>query len=51
MFGTIKVTKAVLPHMRERRKGTLVFVSSINGFVGHPAVGPYSASKHALEGM
>lgn len=50
VFGTIKVTKPVLSHMRTRNQGTLVFVSSLNGFVAHPTVGPYSASKHALEG-
>lgn len=50
VFGTIKVTKSVLPHLRSRRQGIMVFISSLNGFVGHPAVGPYSASKHALEG-
>lgn len=50
VFGTIKVTKAVLPYLRVRRQGTMVFISSINGFIGHPGVGPYSASKHALEG-
>lgn len=51
VFGTIKVTKALLPHLRERGQGTMVFVSSLNGFVGHPGAGAYSASKHALEGM
>lgn len=51
VFGTIKVTKAVLPYLRAKKQGTMVFISSINGFVAHPGVGPYSASKHALEGM
>ena len=50
VFGTIKVTRAVLPYMRRRREGTVVVVSSLTGWVGQPAVGAYAASKHALEG-
>jgi NAD(P)-dependent dehydrogenase (short-subunit alcohol dehydrogenase family) len=50
VFGTIKVTKAMLPHMRTRKQGTMVFVTSLTGFVGHPTVGAYAASKHAVEG-
>jgi NADP-dependent 3-hydroxy acid dehydrogenase YdfG len=50
VFGTIKVTKALLPQMRERRSGTVVFISSLNGQVGHACDGAYTASKHALEG-
>lgn len=51
VFGPIKVTKALLPHLRARGQGTIVFVSSLNGFVGHPVTGAYAGSKHALEGM
>jgi NAD(P)-dependent dehydrogenase (short-subunit alcohol dehydrogenase family) len=50
-FGIVKTTKAVLPLMRKQsQKGVVVFIGSLSGWVGHPGVGAYSASKHALEG-
>ncbi|KAI1380531.1 NAD(P)-binding protein [Hypoxylon crocopeplum] len=51
VFGAFKVTRAVLPHLRERRSGTAVFISSLSGWYGHPFVGPYAGSKFALEGL
>lgn len=51
VFGTYKVTRAILPHFRERRSGTMVFISSLSGWHGHPFVGPYAGSKFALEGL
>lgn len=50
VFGPHKVTAALLPHFRERRAGTNVFISSLSGLVGHPLTGPYASSKFALEG-
>lgn len=50
VFGSIKVTRAVLPHLRERRSGTMVFIGSLSGWHGHPFVGAYAGSKFALEG-
>ncbi|KAF4341542.1 oxidoreductase yusZ [Fusarium beomiforme] len=51
VFGPIKVTRALLPHMRERRSGTMVFISSLSGWVGHMLTGAYAGSKFALEGV
>ncbi|KAJ9142939.1 putative oxidoreductase YusZ [Pleurostoma richardsiae] len=51
VFGTIKVTKAVLPHLRQRKEGVLVFIGSRSGWCGDPFCGPYSGSKFALEGL
>lgn len=51
VFGVIRVTQAVLPHMRERRKGRILMMSSVSGFVTAPTQGPYSASKHAIEAI
>ncbi|KAH7413980.1 hypothetical protein DE146DRAFT_14094 [Phaeosphaeria sp. MPI-PUGE-AT-0046c] len=51
VFGTIKVTKAILPHFRERKTGTMVFISSLSGWVGHPGCSAYAGSKFALEGI
>src|SRR6267143_22930 len=50
-FGVVRVTQAVLPHMRERRRGRILMMSSVSGFVTPPTQGAYSASKHAMEGL
>jgi len=50
-FGVIRVTQAVLPQMRERRKGRILMMSSVSGFVTAPTQGAYSASKHAIEAL
>ncbi|PLB50103.1 NAD(P)-binding protein [Aspergillus steynii IBT 23096] len=49
-FGPMNLTRALLPHLRTRRTGTIIFMSSIAGWLGVAAGGPYSASKFALEG-
>lgn len=47
-FGTLALTQAVLPLLRARGSGRVVFVGSISGRLTPPLLGPYSASKHAL---
>lgn len=49
-FGTLNVTRAVLPYMRERRSGHVMQMSSSHAWGGGPGIGMYSASKCALEG-
>jgi NAD(P)-dependent dehydrogenase (short-subunit alcohol dehydrogenase family) len=50
-FGVLRVTQAVAPHMRERKQGRIVMMSSVSGFVTAPTQGAYSSSKFALEAM
>jgi NAD(P)-dependent dehydrogenase (short-subunit alcohol dehydrogenase family) len=51
VFGILRTSKAVLPHMRAQRFGRIVNVSSVLGFLPAPYMGLYSAAKHAVEGM
>lgn len=51
IFGVLRVTQAVLPHMRERRQGRILMLSSVAGIMTPPLYGAYSSSKHALEAL
>ena len=50
-FGTVALTKAVLPSMLARRSGHIVPITSVIGYVGVPLRSAYAASKHALHGF
>ena len=49
-LGMARMTRTVLPHMREQKFGRIVNFSSINGLLGIPFQSAYTASKHAIEG-
>lgn len=49
-FGLIRMTRAVLPHMRERRSGRIINMGSVLGFLSMPYGALYAATKHAVEG-
>jgi NAD(P)-dependent dehydrogenase (short-subunit alcohol dehydrogenase family) len=49
-WGVMRMCKAVLPSMRERKQGTIVNISSIAGLNALPTMGVYAGSKWALEG-
>jgi NAD(P)-dependent dehydrogenase (short-subunit alcohol dehydrogenase family) len=51
VFGLAAVIRAVLPGMRARRRGHIVNISSVGGFVGFAGSGYYAATKHAVEGL
>ncbi|WP_100344429.1 SDR family NAD(P)-dependent oxidoreductase [Compostimonas suwonensis] len=51
LFGALWVTKAVVPHLRERGSGHIIQVSSIGGINAYANLGLYHASKWGLEGF
>ena len=50
LFGLARVTKAVLPYMREKESGLIINISSVLGETYGPLAGWYLSTKHALEG-
>lgn len=50
VFGLVRVTQALLPHIR-RTQGRIVNISSVSGLASPPYLGPYSASKFAVEAL
>lgn len=51
VFGVQRVNRAVLPYMREKGSGLIIYVSSLLGRMTIPFYGPYNASKWALEAL
>ena len=51
VFGWHELTNLVLPSMKARNIGRVIYISSVLGFVAMPFRGPYVASKFAIEGL
>lgn len=51
VFGLLKVTRAVLPHMRRQRSGHVINISSIGGYASHAGWGVYCSTKFAVEAL
>lgn len=51
VFGAVAMMKAVLPFMRERRRGHILNITSMGGFITMPGITYYCGSKFALEGI
>lgn len=49
-FGLVRMTLAVIPHMRQQGSGRIINISSVLGFLPAPYMALYAASKHAVEG-
>ncbi|CAN7732180.1 oxidoreductase [Paraburkholderia hospita] len=49
-FGIVRMTRAVLPHMRQRGSGRIINIGSVLGFLPMPYMALYSATKHAVAG-
>lgn len=50
-FGTLAVTKSVLPYMLQQKSGSIMTMTSLAGKIGIPMRSAYAASKHALHGF
>ncbi|KUO14591.1 oxidoreductase [Streptomyces dysideae] len=51
VFGVMRMTKAVLPHMRAQGGGRIINVSSVLGLIPQPFMALYVSAKHAIEGL
>jgi len=51
VFGLMNVTRALLPHFRQRRQGTIINIASIGGRIGFPLYSLYNSTKFAVEGF
>ncbi|MHC6224421.1 oxidoreductase [Pseudomonas sp. X10] len=51
VFGAVAMMKAVLPYMRQRRRGHILNITSMGGFITMPGIAYYCGSKFALEGI
>lgn len=51
VYGVMNVTKAILPHFRSKRKGTIINTTSMGGLITFPLYSVYHSTKWALEGF
>jgi short-subunit dehydrogenase len=49
-LGIVRMTRAVVPHMRQKRSGRIINIGSVLGFLPMPYMALYSATKHAVAG-
>src|SRR5207302_8685628 len=49
-FGVVRMTRAVVPHMRRQGSGRIINIGSVLGFLPMPYGALYAATKHAIEG-
>src|SRR5256885_8893484 len=49
-FGIVRMTRAIVPHMRRQGAGRIINIGSVLGFLPAPYMALYAATKHAIEG-
>jgi short-subunit dehydrogenase len=50
-FGIVRMTRAVVPHMRQQGGGRIINIGSVLGFLPMPYGALYAATKHAIESI
>ena len=50
-FGALRLSKLILPFMREKKEGRIIFTSSGVGVTGFGNISPYASSKGAIESL
>jgi NADP-dependent 3-hydroxy acid dehydrogenase YdfG len=51
VFGLMAMTQAILPYMRQQKRGHIINLSSVAGLVSMPGLGIYNSTKYAVEGL
>lgn len=51
VFGAVALMQAVLPYMRQRRRGHIINITSMGGYITFPSTSAYCGTKFALEGI
>ena len=51
LVGAFALSKAVIPHMRKRKSGNLLFIASMASYIGQPYIAGYAAAKSGVLGM
>jgi len=51
VFGAVAMMQAVLPYMRRRKRGHIINITSMGGYITGPGIGAYNGTKFALEGI
>ncbi|TEY35142.1 hypothetical protein BOTCAL_0605g00050 [Botryotinia calthae] len=51
LFGTVNLTRSILPHFRQRKAGTIIFMGSVGGWQSEVGAGPYCVGKFGMEAI
>ena len=51
LFSTLRLSQAVIPHMRENKAGAIINIGSVSAHIGSPSGGAYAATKSALRSL
>jgi gluconate 5-dehydrogenase len=51
LVGAFALTKALVPHMKAQKLGSIIFMASMTSYIGQPAVAGYSTAKAGILGL